>query len=158
MTRRKLTEIIDELIRQRDTAGEQWSTKQVEDDARAAWDRGEAIDDPVAARIHDLVKARDKASRQQADDTLDFGDWAFPRSLVIGTNERQPARTALLKHVMADQLVKQANKTSQDNAWSRYQNGILAALPYLQQGLTLAAAKAAYDRDNPAAAGGSKEQ
>lgn len=135
--KRKLTEIVDEIIRKRVASGRQFSTKQVKDDARAAYDRGEVIDDLVDAAIDRAVERRDKASHQNDADDLGFEEFCFPETLVIADKERQPTRTAKLEHVLADQAIKQANKINQDRAFLKVQQRNLLALPYLQAGMTV---------------------
>jgi hypothetical protein len=140
MSKRTLSEVVDEITSRYEDAGQQYNVKQVEEETRAAYDRGEIIEDPIDVAIGKAVKRRDKASHQEADEGLLFDEYSFPRTLVIGAGERQPSRTGKLEHVLADQAVKQANKIHQDRSFLRLQERNLRVLPYLQAGLTVAEA------------------
>jgi hypothetical protein len=145
--KKRLAEIVDEITSRYEDEGDQFDVKQVEEDVFDAYDAGEVIDDPVRAAIHAAVKRRDKAGHTDPDDQLKFAEFAFPRSLVIGDNERQPSRTGSLRHVLADQAVKEANTIRQNEAMQITRRRNLAVLPYLERGLTVSAAIAAYIAD-----------
>lgn len=146
--KRKLTEVVDDITSRYEAASEQYSVKQIEEETLLAYEAGRIIDDPVRARIHQVVGRRDKASRSEPDDELQFAEFAYPRSLVIGDTERQPSRTAILRHVLADQAMKEDSNIRSNEAMQRVRRRNLALLPYLERGLTVIDAVSAYSRDH----------
>lgn len=146
--KRKMSQVVDEIVSRYERSRSQYSLKTLEDEVRAAYDRGEVAEDPIGERIAKAVKARDKASRNDPDNTLDFGDFTFPHVLTIGRNERMPSGEGKLEHVLADQTIKHENKIAQDVAFLRLEQRNLALLPYLQRGQTVSAAAASYRADH----------
>ncbi len=132
-------------------SGQQFSTKQIIDDLCQAIEAGECAEDPVRDRAYKAVAAVDKAQRRRPDpeqQQLDLGDFTFPSVLVLGGQDRQPANTALLEEVLADFSIKSKSHADQNQAFALYGNVINRVLPYLQRGMTLAAAVEAWKQDS----------
>lgn len=133
--------------------GQQFSTKQVIDDLCAAIEAGQCAEDPIRERAYKAVAAVDKSHRKRPDpeqEMLDLGDFAFPSVLVLGGTDRQPAPTAGLAHVLADFSIKNKSNADHNQAFALYSDVINRVLPYLQAGMSLQEAVAAWKRDqNP---------
>lgn len=145
-----ISETALQIYRRYHQAGQQFSTKQIIDDLCAAIEAGQCAEDPIRERAYKAVAAVDKAHRKRPDPeqaTLDLGDFTFSSVLVLGGTERQPSNTAVLVHVLADFASKSKNHADQSQAFALYSNVINRMLPYLQQGMSLQEAVAAWKRD-----------
>lgn len=136
--------VADEFVRR----GENFSLKEVYDEAREQWKENGGDEDLIGKAIWSQVKSYDRNQRNDIQPTLSFGEFGFAGLLVTDENQRQPTPTAKLRHVLADLSIKRENFIKQTNAFGRREKAVLELEPYLQSGMNVKEAVDAWKADH----------
>lgn len=145
MTMREAAELI---YKEAEDAGEEFDLGKLLVRLKEMHLRGEIHDDPVDDRARYALKTVDRQAQQEGQRVFEFAMGDFPSVLVTGKSVRQPTQTAVLRHVMADQAVKEDNAIAVAESMQQLRRKNLAILPYLEEGMSVPEAVDAWISDH----------